>query len=59
MGRDKARIWLALIRIVNGAAGLLFPKKLAGRVSPEPEPNPRGFGSAYMPIMWSTFSTSP
>jgi hypothetical protein len=40
MARDKARIWLALIRILNGAAGLLFPKKLARRVSPEPEANP-------------------
>ena len=40
MGRDKARIWLALIRIFNGAGGLLFPKKLARRVSPAPEPNP-------------------
>ena len=40
MDRDKARIWLALIRIFNGAGGLLFPKKLARRVSPGPEPNP-------------------
>ena len=40
MGRDKARVWLALIRIFNGAAGMLFPKKLAKRVSPEPEANP-------------------
>ena len=40
MGRDKARIWLALIRIVNGAGGLLAPRFLARRVSPEPEANP-------------------
>ena len=40
MGRDQARIWLALIRIFNGAGGLLAPKWLAKRVSPEPEPNP-------------------
>ena len=40
MGRDKARIWLALIRIVNGAGGLLAPKWLAKRVSPETEANP-------------------
>ena len=40
MGRDKARIWLAGIRIFNGAGGLLAPKWLAKRVSPEPEPNP-------------------
>jgi hypothetical protein len=39
MGRDKARIWLALIRIVNGAAGLVAPTKLARRVSGEAEPS--------------------
>ena len=40
MGSDTARILLAGIRIFNGAGGLLAPKALARRVSPEPEPNP-------------------
>jgi len=40
MGRDKARILLAGIRIFNGAAALLAPKRLARRVRPDPEPSP-------------------
>ena len=40
MTREKARILLAGIRIVNGAAGLVAPGWLARRVSPEPDPNP-------------------
>jgi hypothetical protein len=42
MHRDKARIWLAGIRILNGAAALLAPKFLARRVraAPNPEPSP-------------------
>jgi hypothetical protein len=40
MHRDKARIWLAGIRIFNGAAALLAPKWLARRIRPEPEPGP-------------------
>jgi hypothetical protein len=40
VGRDKARILLAGIRIFNGAAALLAPKRLARRVRPDPEPSP-------------------
>jgi hypothetical protein len=36
----KARLFLAGIRIFNGAAGLIAPRLLARRISPEPEPNP-------------------
>jgi hypothetical protein len=40
MARDKARILLAGIRILNGGAALLAPKVLARRVRPDPEPSP-------------------
>jgi len=39
MDRDRARIWLAGVRILNGAAGLVAPTWLARRVRPEPVPN--------------------
>jgi len=35
---DRARVWLAGIRIVNGAAGLIAPSFLAKRVGAEPSP---------------------
>jgi hypothetical protein len=37
---DRARIALAGIRIVNGAAALAAPAFLAGRIRPAPEPDP-------------------
>ena len=55
MDRDRARIWLAGVRILNGAAGLVAPTWLARRVRPEPVPNaaaerhefhPRSFSGA-------------
>jgi hypothetical protein len=43
MASETARVLLAGIRIVNGAAGVLAPNFLAKRVSPQPEPNPAAF----------------
>ena len=40
MDRDGARIWLALIRIFNGAAGLVAPSWLAKRFGMEPQATP-------------------
>ena len=59
MGRDKARIWLALIRIVNGAAGLVAPKALARRVSPEPEPSPAAIYAFRLFGVRTIFSAHP
>ena len=40
MTSDQARIWLAGIRIFNGAAGLVAPRWLASRVTPGLEASP-------------------